>query len=960
MATSSAAGGRNSQVSEDFQLDPEILALVRDYQHRHGEAAVPTLRDRLDESFDIWVDPQGRDSNPRSRSIKDEVVEGDRVEPELSIEEQIQQALGNLRGLLSGYGGYEAGQFVNELFPAGADNRTKADYIRAFEDAGMLEGSGYTQSVGGSGGGSAAGDSGGGGGGSAGITAPDIASALSNFFSGGGNPLSGLNAQNFSDIEKAIGGLNNLSSADLSSELGKLNLFDGTDLSAGLRNYFGGSDPFANLDFFEESDLTKGLSEFFSGQGNPLDGLNNLGIGDINKALSGLDLFGGNDLSAGLSNYFGTQGNPLSGLSTFDRSDLFSGLSDFFNSQGNPLSGLNNLGMDDINRALSGLDLFGANDLSAGLSNYFGSRGNPFAGLESQMGDINDLISGLNIPAGGMSADDILAMADGFNNLSNLIGGIDPLDQTQVSDALRNVFQGDGNPLAGMEDRLANLGINLGGLDDQFGNFKTVLDTINKNVGGLNLFDSDDLTSGLGQFFAGDTQAGDPLSRLFGPQGFGGLYGEGGGIEEILNEIGGVNTGVGNIYEQLFGDSGYFSTDGRFAGLESDIEGLPTAIGNLFGGEDNPLAPYMNERFNELFGKVSNLFGTSDDPLSNFASKVQGIMDNTQFSAFTDDQLNSIIKAVDDESLIDQIFSDLDLAEGDYGSAVALDKNAYDNYEGVGAFDEYIFDQPDLSMPEITDLTDYLRFPLMSGLIDTLGAANPYDTRRDEILTGQNDRIDERFNEARENLINRFGVMGHDADSSPLFLEQLRKLENDRALAKGDIMSQFGQLAAGTDESIRRNRLSDISSALGGEFNRVQTQMANQAGLQDQANQGMSNFMAGSQASWMDPFRDRDEGYRLALGGIGSLLQPNVGAAVTGLGNIASTAGQNVANNSKAWGGASNAFGQAFSNMYNQPPPQINNNQNNQYSVGSGYGGYNAGNAPNYNTNIYDWKPQFS
>ena len=210
---------------------------------------------------------------------------------------------------------------------------------------------------------------------------------------------------------------------------------------------------------------------------------------------------------------------------------------------------------------------------------------------------------------------------------------------------------------------------------------------------------------------------------------------------------------------------------------------------------------------------------------------------------------------------------------------------------------------PALEMPAIPDFREYLLYPLMEGLTGALGdnvdfGVNPYDVRRDAILEGPTSAINEQFDEARENLINRFGTMG--MTGSPAFSDQLRKLERDRAQQVSNIASQFGLAAAAQDESIRRGRLQDLAGGLSGERDFVRDELKFQTDLDALQKGQYDQFITSQIANWTAPLNYDDEGKRLALGGIGSNVNPNIGGALGALGNIFAAAGNQIGSNNQS------------------------------------------------------------
>ena len=210
-------------------------------------------------------------------------------------------------------------------------------------------------------------------------------------------------------------------------------------------------------------------------------------------------------------------------------------------------------------------------------------------------------------------------------------------------------------------------------------------------------------------------------------------------------------------------------------------------------------------------------------------------------------------------------------------------------------------------MPAIPDFREYLQYPLMEGLTGALGdnvkfGVNPYDVRRDAILEGPTSAINEQFDEARENLVNRFGTMG--MMGSPAFSEQMRKLERDRAQQVSNIASQFGLAAAAQDEPIRRGRLQDLAGGLRGERDFVRDELKFQTDMDALQKGQYDQFITSQIANWMAPLNYDDEGKRLALGGIGSNVNPNIGGALGALGDIFAAAGGQIGANNRSLFGA--------------------------------------------------------
>ena len=260
---------------------------------------------------------------------------------------------------------------------------------------------------------------------------------------------------------------------------------------------------------------------------------------------------------------------------------------------------------------------------------------------------------------------------------------------------------------------------------------------------------------------------------------------------------------------------------------------------------------------------------------------------------------------------------------GGIGGGVANNVIAPTQPVDPSIYQDAVFDQPILDMPEIIDYSEMMRAPLIDRVMGALDAPNPYDTRRDAMLRGPTNQIQRNWEQANENLMNRFGVMGMD---TPALYAQARKLDEAKALQMDNLESQWAGLAAGQDENIRRNRLNDATQMMGGDYARVRDEMAYQGGLQDTANAGMQNFMAGSQAGMGDALSYDDSGLNMAVGAGGGYVAPNMGAASTGLANVAQQAGQNL-QNQPDWSGVTTNLYNAFNKPNNQNQNQ-NQNQN--------------------------------
>ena len=334
-------------------------------------------------------------------------------------------------------------------------------------------------------------------------------------------------------------------------------------------------------------------------------------------------------------------------------------------------------------------------------------------------------------------------------------------------------------------------------------------------------------------------------------------------------------------------------------------------LGTFWGDPDNPLAGLLGQS-DEIIESLGGITELLNQPLDL-------------------DQISDVFGNMIPQDLLDVITGEIPGVKNaqTYNAIKNLigegaGTTAYQGLPGGSSLDQ-IFDPPELAFPEILDFTDALRFPLIDQTLGAIGTASPYDTRRDEILDPQLAQINADFDESRANLENRMAVMNR--LGSPALGEQMRKLERDRALARGNIRSQFGMQAAQSDEALRRNRLSDLSGVLGSEFSRTQAQIAQQQQLQQQAQQGFQSFVDRQRAAFQQPYADQDQGLTMMLSGLsGAPVTPNLGAAMSGLSGVNQQAGRQLAQNQQnlfgALQGAGNAFGRYFANNNPQPQPQ--------------------------------------
>ena len=224
---------------------------------------------------------------------------------------------------------------------------------------------------------------------------------------------------------------------------------------------------------------------------------------------------------------------------------------------------------------------------------------------------------------------------------------------------------------------------------------------------------------------------------------------------------------------------------------------------------------------------------------------------------------------------------------------------------------------PGMSFPELTDDSAVMRQPYHQSLLDALGSANPFDTRRDAITAGPTAAIEQQFKEASDNITNRYAVQGN--LGSPAYRAEMRKLEEEKARQKLGIQSQFGMEAARTDEDLRRNRLSDLGMASSLETNRVNQQLSLYDSLQRGAMSDYYNWINAQQQADMLPYTYQDQSLMQMLSALGGTNPGNVESAMSGLGQAAESYANRGANQDLNTAG----LFQALQGMFR--PKQTNN-----------------------------------
>ena len=116
-----------------------------------------------------------------------------------------------------------------------------------------------------------------------------------------------------------------------------------------------------------------------------------------------------------------------------------------------------------------------------------------------------------------------------------------------------------------------------------------------------------------------------------------------------------------------------------------------------------------------------------------------------------------------------------------------------------------------LGKEAITQDPNSLQSALLSNA-NRIDAANPYDTRRDDIIAGQDSEVDRLYDQEFARIQNEFAVNNN--LGSPAYTQSLQDMQDQKARAKLGIRSEFGRTAAAQDESMASGRLDDITGAI--------------------------------------------------------------------------------------------------------------------------------------------------
>lgn len=183
-------------------------------------------------------------------------------------------------------------------------------------------------------------------------------------------------------------------------------------------------------------------------------------------------------------------------------------------------------------------------------------------------------------------------------------------------------------------------------------------------------------------------------------------------------------------------------------------------------------------------------------------------------------------------------------------------------------------------MPQLTDYTSFLSDVLYPELVGRIGAANPYDVRREDILAGPEADIRQSYDEAAERLQNWAAVTGK--LGVPYFRDQLRELAEDEARARLGVRSRFGELAAGAEEPMRRGRIADLMSGIQTDLGRQGQLFGQGLATRQLAGQEYGDWYNRRLQSMLQPQQQQDMAINLALSALGGGSPTQTGAAASG------------------------------------------------------------------------------
>ena len=481
------------------------------------------------------------------------------------------------------------------------------------------------------------------------------------------------------------------------------------------------------------------------------------------------------------------------------------------------------------------------------------------------------------------------------NQFANMFQGFNPLQGLEGWNPLANVFEGF-DPLSGLDFS----GVGGAGGIGQGG--------AGGNVDVTNLF--------------GD-------HGIFGPQGIFGAQGIFGDTPLVGPGAVSSETNITDLFGEhgIFGPGGIFGGQGLFEepvidfGESGIFGGSPLVDFGNFGGNpfvdmdfgEGPLAeaytsPILNLMYESPETPLDDIYSMMiEDPRFNVRDQMpQWLLNPADLAGQLDPWLRQAFGLEEDQKIADLLYPEgwsagleeaikdhttrlgeglnLGWKEGDFGVNLAGDTEYWGERPGragklatnVAGYDEGL--PPEFTGELIDDYGEFLRMPLYDTILSSLDAANPYDTRRDAMLGGEDARIEYEFDQMRDEIDQRYA----ENLGSPAYRAELRDLSERKARAKMGVESEWAKMAAGQDEALRRGRTDDLARIMSYEEDRVMREMDYQNELARQRDADYYNWLDAYTRQYYLPQKWQDEGTRMALGGIGSTLNPsaNIGEAL--------------------------------------------------------------------------------
>ena len=711
-----------------------------------------------------------------------------------------------------------------------------------------------------------------------------------------GNPT----GYNFTNPNAGLGGLS------IQQLLGGM----GGQARGALSDYFGPNG--AGADLFNPTivipDLP-GLADLQKLVGDA-SGLNLAGqTGGLQQALDRLLTNQAGGLSTSLTGSLGTAGGlqqALSKLLSGDMAGLTSGIGGLNTQVGSLQNRLNSFNLPELGSL---------NSLIQQVSRLSVPN---FTGLSTGIGDLTSLV-GNRANNTGLSG--ILAALQGqASGLSTQLGSLKTPDLTQLNTLLGQI--------PGLTDLLGPNGLKglAGELSTQTQRLQSINPTASIDTASLRSALSDPTVRGLlgggGGFSAesllgalGDKDVAEALQRLLpggttvnnitGGTGLPPNWWQGdtsNSLQGWLNQqLWGIESKLGNEFNPETLTQSEFE-DYLFGGLRPErypgetggalpngfnFEGFQTGINELISGKIDPLSSKLNDLLDRIGANVGGLNGGGDGGVGGGPPGSGGnIWEN--MPPEISNYIKEMTKLLGGGAPEDYGLGDMPGAGNVDTAGQEPSGNAWQNIlQNMGG-------PPTVEVPEYVDYTDWLRQPLMEALTGDLNAANPYDTRMNQILGGQMGDLDKELKDNMRLIENRFAVS--DRLGSGEYTKAVQDAIDNVGRRKDLIRSSFGQSAAAADSSLRDSRLSRLSMGVTDEFNRGQTTIGNYTALQNNANTQYNDWLKNYSDAYWRPKTEADKGLALILQG----MNPNgpdmglVGQLLSGVSSSAAESSSGV------------------------------------------------------------------